>query len=69
MKKINKKLSLNKETITKLNDNELNSLNGGADSVYTLGLRCVLRPTPKPAPKPTPKESDSSYMFCTMLPG
>tara|TARA_B110001469_G_C9591249_1_gene293433 strand:- start:93 stop:311 length:219 start_codon:yes stop_codon:yes gene_type:complete len=49
MKKNGIKLSLNKETISKLNDNELNSLNGGADSHFTIGLRCILHPKPKPS--------------------
>lgn len=42
MKKINlnKKLTLNKETVSNLNDSEMNSIRGGADERTVLSATC-----------------------------
>jgi hypothetical protein len=57
MKNPKKKLSLNKEMITKLNDDELNSIHGAEDNTYACSVRCTYYTCPQSAecgPPPPP---------------
>ncbi|SMD35970.1 natural product precursor [Reichenbachiella faecimaris] len=40
MKKSNKKLTLNKETVSRLNDEQMESIKGGDIYILTIGKKC-----------------------------
>ncbi|WP_084373308.1 class I lanthipeptide [Reichenbachiella faecimaris] len=40
MKKSNKKLTLNKETVSKLNDEQMEEIKGGYFHILSIGARC-----------------------------
>lgn len=70
MKEI-KKLVLNKETITNLNDSQMNQIRGeGVTSIISAlicnSLDCIVcypgpKPTPKPSPTPGPETGGCSH--------
>ncbi|HWY37558.1 MAG TPA: class I lanthipeptide [Bacteroidia bacterium] len=66
--KLSGKLSLNKETITKLNENQMGSLKGGVCTYIPTGcptahVSCVLQCTTSP-PECGPTQGGTACSFC-----